>query len=142
MYSEKEYLPELIRIWQTVERETGYRWKCTSYWRHSPSHSKGYALDIAPDISPDSERDYAVNQGSDPVLYKRVKLVRTLQKVARKFRPTKYDVGIYIEPDHLHLQLFAPEGKDHPLRVRLFKWKIVKPVYADSAIRSNLPLIV
>lgn len=132
-------LPLLLKATKCIEDATGHRWKVTSYIRESPSHKTGWALDIAPDISKKSERYYAVTRLSDPVLYKRVPLIRFLQQVVRNtsFRP--YVLGVFIEPDHLHMQLFRstyslPENM-------LFKWKQPKPVYSDTAQRMLLPLI-
>jgi len=137
-FAEAHYLPVLIKVWQDVERTTGYRWKATSYWRNSPSHSRGCSLDIAPDIAPAVQHKYAVASMSDPVLYKREKLIRRLQQLARskKYRP--YSVGLFVEPDHIHIQLIDPQGRP---TVRVLKWKLVKPSYPDSAKRSKLPLI-
>lgn len=134
------YLPLLVKAWEYVEKETGYRWKSTSYWRNSPSHHKGIALDIAPDIAQNSEQHYAVNNGSDPVLYKRTTLLRQLQNLCKHCDlPQEYSIGIFVEPDHLHLQVFNRSEMSTPFR--LYKWRIVKPVYADSAERSRLPMI-
>lgn len=139
-YAEQHYLPALVKAWQAIEQQTGYRWKCTSYWRMSPSHSTGAALDIAPDISPSSEKFYAVNNGSDPVLYKREAMIRDLQAVAQAYPHHKdYLVGVFIEPDHLHIQLLQPEEGAGGMRI--VKWKVPKPVYGDTAERMQLPLI-
>lgn len=139
-YAEAHYLPVLIRAWQAVENETGYKWKSTSYWRKSPSHVTGAALDIAPDVSPRSAKHYAVTNMSDPVLYKREALIRDLQNVAADWRPGPYIVGIFIEPDHLHMQVFRrTPGDDRGMII--VKWKVPKPVYGDTLTRMKLPLI-
>lgn len=137
--AEEKALPALVALWQAIEQATGYRWRCTSYWRKSPSHVTGTALDIAPDIDSASEKYYAVNNGSDPVLYKREALVRDLQRVAKTFSLPAFNAGIFIEPDHLHLQLFHRESGSPPTRV--FKWRVPKPVYGDTLQRMQLPLI-
>lgn len=137
-YAESYWLPELIKAWDNIEKVTGYRWRCTSYWRYSPSHKEGYALDIAPDIAPNSEQYYAVNHGSDPVLYKRAALIKKLQHLNDLGVRSKYNIGVYIEPDHLHLHVLE---KEVPQTYRIFKWKILKPVYGDSAQRIKLPII-
>lgn len=137
-WAETYWLPELIKAWNDIEKVTGYRWRCTSYWRQSPSHKMGYALDIAPDIHPDSASHYAVNQGSDPVLYKRGILIRKLQKLNDLPTESKFNLGVYIEPDHLHLHVLT---KDQPQTYRIFKWKVPKPVYSDSINRINLPMM-
>lgn len=135
---EKQVLPGLIRVWQRIEQATGYRWHSTSYWRKSPSHQYGYALDIAPDIAPGDKNKYAVFQGSDPVLYKREKLMRTLQSLKHEKFFNNWYVGLFVEPDHIHIQLLQ---KDNGMPTRVFKWGIVKPLYGDSSKRAQLPLI-
>lgn len=137
-YAEAHYLPVLVKVWQDIERALGYRWHSTSYWRRSPSHRKGVSLDIAPDIAEDSKHRYAVFQMSDPVLYKRQKLMRDLQKFAHSHNYAPYSVGLFMEPDHIHIQLLQPEGTP---KVSLLKWRLVKPVYSDSARRVQLPMI-
>jgi len=138
-YAENNYLPELIRAWHHIEQMTGYRWKSTSYWRQSPSHQHGVSLDIAPDISAASEPYYAVTKGSDPVLYKREKLIRQLQDAAASFEPGPYLIGVFIEPDHLHVQVLDPNEGGSGMRI--IKWKVPKPVYSDTYQRMQLPLI-
>lgn len=139
--SEREYLPELVNAWRAVEKGTGYRWRSTSYWRMSPSHSRGISLDIAPDISPSDEAQYAVSYGSDPVLYKREKLLRDLQDVCASYTSLnqQYSIGIFVEPDHLHMQVFLRSDLITPMR--LYKWKVPKKEYADTLTRMELPLI-
>lgn len=137
-HAERVFLPELIKAWDDVERVTGYRWRCTSYWRLSPSHKEGYALDIAPDIHENSKRYYAVTHMSDPVLYKREKLMRQLQQLNDLPTKSKFTLGMYVEPDHIHMHVLQKEGNQ---TYRIFKWGIVKPVYKDSAVRSKLPMI-
>lgn len=139
-YAEKYYLPELLRAWKHIEQVTGYRWKSTSYWRDSPSHKRGVSLDIAPDISPASEKFYAVTNGSDPVLYKRLRLLRALQQAARTFPIGPFQLGVFIEPDHLHIQVLKRGEGD--LGMRIIKWKVPKAVYGDTYERMRLPLIV
>lgn len=137
-YAEKYWLPELVKAWSSIEKVTGYRWRCTSYWRYSPSHKEGYALDIAPDISPLSWDAYSGHRGSDPVLYKREKLIRDLQNLNSLGQTSIYNIGVYIEPDHLHLHVLQKERKS---KYRIFKWKIEKPLYSDTKRRYNMPLI-
>jgi len=137
-YVRQEYLPILLHVWKIVEDTTKFRWRATSYIRSSPSHRQGIALDIAPDIAPTSKKFYAVTNMSDPVLYKRERLIRLLQKAVRRLPIYKYDVGVFVEPDHLHISLFRRRGKPSN---RLFKWGIYKPVYPDSSRRMKLPLI-
>lgn len=136
--AEANLLPSLVALWQEIERTTGYRWKSTSYWRKSPSHQWGMSLDIAPDIHPDDADKYAVTNMSDPVLYKRLPLLRALQAVCANYVDPKYDLGIFIEPDHLHLQVFDKEGALP--RTRVIRWKQPKPIYSDTLSRMDLPV--
>lgn len=133
----EKYLPILLRLVTAIEEATGYKWRVTSYVRDSPSHKTACALDIAPDISPKSKKYYAVFNNSDPVLYKRLPLIRALQVVAERYDPTPYSAGIFIEPDHLHVQLFTSEGA-HVIRV--IQWKQAKDIYPDTATRMKLPV--
>lgn len=132
-------MPALLKAWQAIEAFTGFRWKSTSYWRRSPSHSKGISLDLAPDIAPQFENQYAVNRGSDPVLYKREALIRSLQHMAAKTSVPGFKVGVFIEPDHLHVQLFSLTDDGPPIRI--VKWKQQKPSYGDTAERIKLPIL-
>lgn len=137
-HAERVYLPLLIRLWQLIESGTGYRWKSTSYWRNSPSHRRGYALDIAPDVAPSAAMAYAVSKRSDPVLYKRTALIRALQRVAQNNALPGYTAGIFIEPDHLHLHLFPPTPGP---KIRVAKWKVPKESYPDTLERMKLPML-
>lgn len=138
--AKKKYLPNLINLWIQIEWATGYRWRATSFVRDSPSHKTGRALDIAPDIDPADLSKYSVSNDSDPVLYKREKLLRKLQAVCKVHRDQTYDLGIFVEPDHLHLMLFTPQVKDDTT-TQLFKWGVLKECYPDTYSRSKLPLI-
>lgn len=136
------YLPILVYLWAQVETATGHKWMATSYLRTSPSHSRGYALDIAPDIAPHDASKYAVYNGSDPVLYKREALLRQLQLLARAWNAyaafdLPYSVSYAVEPDHIHLSLFSTTEP----HARVLKWGGPKDAYADTASRSQLPLI-
>jgi hypothetical protein len=133
------FLSILVGIMIAIERETGFRWKVTSWLRNSPSHQYGVSLDIAPDIDEQVSAEYAVNKGSDPVLYKRTALIRGLQRVAKKYCVPDYCAGIYIEPDHLHIQLHDPAVR--PNEIRVFKWKQPKPVYPDTNERMQLGML-
>jgi len=123
-----------------IETETGYRWRVTSFIRESPNHKMACALDIAPDIARDSMKHYAVFKQSDPVLYKRIPLIKDLQRVCHYENPysdTRF--GIFIEPDHLHLQVFdVYPGQTSD--IRLFKWKQPKEIYPDTLDRMELPM--
>jgi len=132
------YLDALLRLVTAIEIETRHKWKITSFIRDSPNHQHANALDIAPDIAPDSAQYYAVTHGSDPVLYKRTPLIRQLQRVCRDYRHPNFVMGIFIEPDHLHLQLFPLDGKRSYIRV--YKWKGPKPCYPDTYKRMKLPM--
>lgn len=140
-YAELHYLPRLVKLWQAVEEATGYKWRCTSYWRKSPSHVTGSAIDIAPDIAPASESRYAVSNMSDPVLYKRVQLIRDLQDLALDWPyDDEFIFGIFIEPDHLHMQMFTRRPTD-TAALLVVKWKVPKPIYSDTMDRMKLPMI-
>lgn len=133
------YLPSFLRIWSDIENATGHRWKCTSYIRNSPSHALGQAFDLAPDIADSATHLYAVHNNSDPVLYKRVRLIRALQTLRHNVYGPK-PFGIFIEPDHLHVQVLAKgSGERFPLSV--IQWKIAKPIYPDTFKRMALPII-
>lgn len=134
----REYLYDLLKVMSAVEQYTGYKWKVTSFIRDSPNHKMACALDIAPDIASSSLADYAVTRRSDPVLYKRTPLIRALQKLCREVKLPGSDVGLFIEPDHIHVQLFEPESLVPEIYV--FKWKIPKPVYGDTYDRMKLPM--
>lgn len=136
------YLPWLISTWQIIEKATGIQWRCTSYVRDSPNHNTGYSIDLAPDINPSAKKLYAVYRFSDPVLYKRERLIRQLQSAIPALNKLmsqngNYDVGIFIEADHLHVMLIAKTSKGCVLT----KWGMVKPSYSDTLTRGKLPLI-
>lgn len=133
----KANLPVFIEATRLVERATGYAWRITSYQRASPSHSRGVAMDIAPDIAIRSRKFYAAYNGSDPVLYKREPLIRALQSLVPlpQLRPGVV-VGLFIEPDHIHMHLI--EGTES---FKVIKWGIKKPCYHDTLTRSKLPLL-
>jgi hypothetical protein len=140
--SARLYLPQFLLFWHDLEQATGYRWKNTSYLRNSPSHRVGHAFDLAPDLDPQSEQYYAVYNNSDPVLYKRNTLVQILQTL----RNNDYSVdgsnklGVFIEPDHLHVQVIAADGGgDYPTNV--IKWQVPKPIYPDTYSRMALPVM-
>lgn len=142
MNSDTRYavLHELLIAWKLLERYTGFSWRATSYVRDSPSHSRAVSLDVAPNIAEKAWHRYAVSKLSDPVLYKRAKLIRKIQQLCRHQSPTMpVDVGFYIEPDHIHIQVF--QKLHHNPQYRVIKFGIVKPCYHDSAERSQLPLI-
>lgn len=132
------YLPMFLLFWQALEEATGFAWKCTSYIRNSPSHKTGQAFDLAPDIADSSTALYAVYNGSDPVLYKREPLIRALQSLRNaSFGPVP--LGVFIEPDHLHVQVLA-EGQGEQFPTSTVKWKISKPIYGDTYDRMQLPM--
>jgi hypothetical protein len=135
------YLNTLLDVCEAIENATGHKWMITSFLRDSPSHRRSVSIDLAPLISAASSHLYAVTNGSDPVLYKREPLIRSLQDVCRMM-PTDmpFDIGIFIEPDHLHVQAFTKENPTDPSQVRLYKWKQPKPVYSDTHARMLLPM--
>lgn len=124
-----------------LELATHFKWKVTSLCRMSPSHLRGVAVDLAPDIAPSSAVYYAVNHLSDPVLYKRERLIRLMQaNLGRHLRnaPSNITFNYFIEPDHIHLHLSARKNSD-PL-FRIVKFGGPKLCYKDSPSRSALPL--
>jgi len=142
------FLPVFLNVWRAIEKVTGHRWKNTSYIRDSPSHKRGQAFDLAPDFSPVAASHYAVTKNSDPVLYKRTKLIRQLQTLTTvKFVPLSgMKLGIFIEPDHLHIQVLSGERDPSTsipdsLPTHIVKWKVAKPVYPDTYERMNLPML-
>lgn len=144
MAAEVNYLPALIFLWHLVEQYTGHRWKCTSYWRNSPSHKHGYALDIAPDIAKHAEQFYSFHRRSDPVLYKRTPLMEALQRLAQdprlSARHWPFVFSLAVEPDHIHLSLFGPDHRAGIQNVSVLKWKVAKPLYPDTYRRMTLPM--
>lgn len=131
-------LQDFVPLWLAIEAATGHRWRCTSFVRRSPSHQHGVAIDLTPYVTDRDLQHYSVTKMSDPVLYKRVPMIRALQRVAQNFLPKHGDIGIFIEPDHLHIQRFTAS---EPPRVELVKWKQPKFTYPDTLQRMKLPLI-
>jgi len=135
-------LPILMKVWNLIEDYTGFLWKATSFIRSSnaPSHN-GNALDIAPSIKPSDSSEYSLSRNSDPVLYKREPLMRALQAIAKEVHPDyPYDIGIFVESDHIHIGLFIPEDRTAP-QIRIFKWGALKETYGDTRARAALPLM-
>lgn len=135
----REYVAEFVPFWAALEQATGFRWKSTSWLRDSKSHAKGYALDLAPDIIDRDWSLYSVSRMSDPVLYKRTRLMRDLQGLHHSYHPRRFSVGVYVEPDHLHVHLM--KSSDGFPQVRVFKWKQPKPIYKDTFERMKLPML-
>lgn len=134
-----QYLPQFLRFWQDLERASGFRWKCTSYLRDSPTHIKGQAMDFAPDWDQRDAHLYSANQGSDPVLYKRQWLFQVLRSMRyNDYGGNRNQLGIFIEPDHLHVQVLKPTPGNFPTSV--IKWQVPKPVYPDTYRRMELPV--
>lgn len=134
------YLPQFLKIWMDIEKVTGHRWRMTSYLRQSPSHKRGHAIDLVPWIASDSRKFYAVYNNSDPVLYKRQPLFTALQKLKNvDYSKNRFnDMGIFVEPDHLHIQVLAFNPQQ--ARTSIVKWGIPKPVYNDTYSRVKLPV--
>lgn len=135
-YAERYYLPLLLLAWNYIERVTGYKWRSTSYWRLSPTHQHGEAIDLVPDIARSSMKYYAVFRNSDPVLYKREKLMRQLQHVCGIFPPQPFQIGIFVEPDHLHVQVLSKSKRFNSPMI-LVKWKQPKSTYGDTTTRMK-----
>lgn len=130
-------LPCFVMLWSDIEASTGYRWRNTSLVRDSPSHRKGHSMDLAPDIAEKDKHLYAVNNNSDPVLWKRLPLIKDLTTLRNNQYAGPHDFGIFIESDHLHIQILEKDKKQFPISI--VKWGEVKPVYSDSISRVNLP---
>lgn len=129
-----------------LEHATGFKWRVTSTCRQSPSHKRGVAVDVAPDISPRSEPYYAVAHLSDPVLYKRERLIRLMQSrlggLLHKLGRQDVTFNYFIEPDHIHLHLsYRRASKSDPL-FRIIKFGGPKACYKDSKVRAKLPLLI
>lgn len=135
-----KYLPQFIMFWKDLEDISGHRWKNTSYIRNSPSHRIGHAFDLAPDLAKDAEQHYAVTNNSDPVLYKRTKLIRQLQALRKRDYSVdgSNKIGVFIEPDHLHVQILDPNGGGS-FPTNIIRWKVPKPIYPDTYERMKLP---
>ena len=81
----------------------------------------------------------ATTHGSDPVLYKREWLIRRLQSIKDTNLPSNLStIGIFIEPDHLHVQVLDPRSTT--AQISTIKWEIPKPIYGDTYERMALPL--
>ena len=133
------YLNELLTVVGMIEQATGHQWDITSYIRNSPSHKFGISIDVSPSFTPAARSQYAAFRRSDPVLYKRTPLIRSLQSLAAMMSPPGlHDVGVFIECDHLHIQLFRMEAQKP--RIRIVKWKAPKPLYSDTHERMRLPM--
>jgi len=137
--STMDYLPQFLLFWHDLETATGYRWKNTSYIRDSPSHRMGQAFDLAPDFTAEAAATYAVGRNSDPVLYKRI----ALWEILKTLRSNDYSgdastkLGVFIEPDHLHLQVLSHAGGGE-FPTNIIKWRIAKPIYPDTYERMKL----
>lgn len=137
------YLPVLLEGMYMVEQVTGMLWTPTSYVRDSPSHSKHISLDIVPDMTPRMAAKFATFQEipSDPVLPLRldfINLLLPLTKIKRSSIPwntNRFSLMIFIESDHLHLQVGSPRNK-RP--ISLVKWHQPKPGYSDTKKRGGV----
>lgn len=149
---ERESLPILAYVLRKMESISHHAWDVSSWLRASPSHQYGYSWDIIPSIAESAKNKYAVTRMSDPVLYKREKLIRQLQRFAKSVSPS--DLGLppsymrthalilAVESDHIHVQLVkrGPNIKS-PYFTTVLKWGIPKPAYSDTLTRSKLSLI-
>lgn len=140
------------KLFNAVERYTGYRWKFSSHVYNSYSHRSGHAFDMVPDIAKSAQKYYAHNYGSDPILHSRHQLIRRLQRLARDkdLRKMIRDYGndvtfvIAIEQNHLHCGLYLNRDQPdlwYPNNIRVWKWKDKNPLsfkYKDSRERQNV----
>jgi len=130
-------LPILLRAWDLVEDATGYAWRSTSFIRQSFSHKLGHSMDLAPDMTPSLAAVYSGNNGSDPILHSRVKLLKALLRIKDvRIDPTS-DLIIAVESDHLHMQVIA-RGSLGPHPINILRWQALKPVYQDTYPRNLL----
>lgn len=122
-----------------IERACGYAWRETAFIKDSPSHYNGSALDLAPLISSESIPYYSFSKRSDPILHKRPVLRRKLRRVKNQFPSSfPFDVGVFIETDHLHVQLFRRTDSRTTASYRLYSWGRPVDFYEDSANRQRL----
>lgn len=82
-YMFQNYMPLYSFIWKLIEMETGHAWRNTSLLRKSYSHVVGQAFDLAPEIAEGDKQYYGAYNGSDPVLYRRLPLLRALKMMER-----------------------------------------------------------
>lgn len=140
---ERSVLPTLLRVKAAIHKATGFEWDITSWIRESPSHKTGFALDIAPYIDPGSEQHYAFFQGSDPILSRRIPLLAKLRDALTYFNNTtfgkqvksQFRIGIFVETDHVHIGVFAPDGMPN----EVYAWPVPKSYYSDTNARNSLP---
>lgn len=126
----------LKRVAQIIERGTGIKWRITSFIRNSPSHHNGNALDIAPVIDDRDRGKYAAYALSDPILTKRRPLIRRIRNAVKLIpRLSSVRVGVFLETDHIHIGLFAPDGQPNVFYV----WEKTKPNYPDTDARHEFP---
>lgn len=137
--SQKKALGYLLLVRAAIEEETNMDFKVTSFIRDSPSHD-GSALDIAPDIPKELRDQYRVTHHSDPMLSERWSFIKQLLPLKRVSFPIPYDVAIFMETDHLHLQLLRKPKPDADSQTFLIKWSLPKESYADSQLRRTMML--
>lgn len=129
-------LPILLKAWTLIEKATGYKWRCTSFIRHSPSHSKGHSLDLVPDFHPSVKSAYNGSNMSDPIMHSRPELFAALIPFSDVRIDPNYNVVAAIESDHIHLQVI--KGYSYPQAFTVLRWKDFKPVYKDTVFRNNV----
>lgn len=130
----------LLRILKAIEKVSKRRWRLTSWIRDSVSHSNGMSFDIAPFANPAEAPRYAHFKGSDPILTYRLELRLGLLKLSDMFpKDFPYDVKLFIETHHLHINLL-PRSKEsgHP-RVTVWVYDL-DDQYPDSKERRRLPV--
>jgi len=123
---------------------TGLEWRPTSWMRNSPGHITGLSLDIAPVITDANKDSYAVTHMRDPLLNLRKEPFMALFRWQREVNvtgdprlPTKFDVGIFIESDHLHIQLYTKGVLGNRLDVERFLVPKGDSVYKNSTADFN-----
>lgn len=134
----KRRLSALLEINEAVNNATGFDWIVSSYFRDSPSHKKWGALDLAPLVAVRDRPKYAFYAGQDPSLDLRPVLFRRLSRAVKSIRRNfPFDFGIFIENDHLHVQLFERTDASAPRIGMVCKWGKPNPLYLDSAARRD-----
>jgi len=130
-------IDSLRTVWAAIETCTGFRWRATSFFRDEKkgNHRHLVALDLAPDTLPGVQGTwYSQRRGSDPVLHKRYALIRQLDCVEGQLKARlPYSVGIFVENDHLHVQLFR---KAEPY-VKVIAYPKITPWYKDGLMRNR-----
>lgn len=124
------------------------QWRVTSWIRPTFSHRTGSAVDNAPTFVRNFKY-YAVTRRKDPFLNLRKKLFRFLKAFSAYLNGLPFlswSYLIFIESDHLHVQLLSKEGASRTVRWPYPKgnsvyyksedeWPIGMPLLSPNQIR-------